>query len=424
MDIDDDGLPDVVATGGAVVSVLRDTPDANLLAVPNSRLDGPGSSSVASGDFDGDGYFDFAWIYANEVLVIQGGPGGRFTEGFPLDMGAFIGAQPGAVAAITFADDDRASLVVTTYSDVLLFRSNALGGFDEPVSIFNSFSLTQIAVGDFDGIGGYDVVVAQGCCGSANLVTLLGNGDGTFQPGVQTPLDADVYRIVAVDFTGGAPPPGGPAFTDDLIVVTNGSVRVMLSQPGGTFATSAEIPSSPYVQASVASGRFSGAADLLVGGDQPNVRLYPGNGNGTFQAPITIALPSSASSLIVGRFDEGTEDDFAALTQQGILVFLGLGDGHFQAPIALNTGVAANLIVTTDFANSGADGIAAIGNEGVAAFGTAGPPLSWRSVPRSSAPPRRCMRTRRATGPSPTNGARTEPRSRTAEPSPARRPTR
>ncbi|HEX4441440.1 MAG TPA: FG-GAP-like repeat-containing protein [Thermoanaerobaculia bacterium] len=368
-DFDGDGLADVATAGGAFVSILRDTPDGELLAVPDSHLNGPNNnSSVARGDWNGDGLVDFAWIYGNQILIIQGKPGGRFDQAFALDMGDYTNQQPNAIAPIALYDG-RDSLIVTTYSDVLLVRSNGSGMFDPPVSIFNGSSIGAVAVGQFDGLQGSDVVAFQGCCGSDFLVTLLGNGDGTFQPPVQTAIDADVYQLVAADFTRGVPPPSR-GDSDDLIVVANGSVRILLSDNLGGFTPSAVFPTPQFLQAVVASGQFTtpGANDLLIGAGDANLLLYPGNGNGTFQPPVAIALSGPPSSVSVGLYDPGFNWDFAAVTQQGILVFLGLGDGQFESPIALQSVVAPSLIVTTDFGANGADGISAIGTGGIAAF--------------------------------------------------------
>ncbi len=365
-DLDGDSLPDVVTAGGTI-SVLRDAPDGNLLAVPNSPLEGPGyqSLSFARGDWNGDGLLDFAWVYGNQVLVIEGQPGGRFAQTGALDMPNFN--QPVGVAAGDFFGDSIASLVVTTFSDVLLFRGNGDGTFQPPVSIFNGSQLGPIATGNFDGINGSDVVIGQGCCGFGNIVLLLGNGDGTFQPPLQTPVPSDVYFLLPADFTLGFPQPGHPA-TDDLAISMNGSVQVMLNNGDGTFFATTTIP-TPGVVATIATGDFAGSGlDLLVSAGSASVSLYPGNDNGTFGSPTTIALQSPAQSLATGYYDSDANADFAALSNGGILVFLGLGNGHFQSPLPLSTDVSASFVTTADFEDSGAQGLAAIGPDGIAAF--------------------------------------------------------
>ncbi len=361
-DLDGDSLPDVVTAGGTI-SVLRDAPDGNLLAVPNSPLEGPGyqSLSFARGDWNGDGRLDFAWVYGSQVLIVEGQPGGRFAQTGALDMPN--SNQPYGVAAGYFFGDSTVSLVVTTFSEVLLFRGNGDGTFQAPVSIYGDSQLGAIATGNFDGINGSDVVVGHGCCGSGNIVLLLGNGDGTFQPPVQTPVPSDVYFLLPANFTFSF-----PIDTDDLAVSMNGSVQVMLMNGDGTFIPTTTIP-TPGVAASIAAGYFTGSSpDLLVSTGNPSVDLYPGNNNGTFGSPTTIALQTPAQSLAVGYFDSDANWDFAALSNNGILVFLGLGNGHFQSPQQFPTDVSATFLVTADFEGSGASGLAAIGQEGIAAF--------------------------------------------------------
>jgi hypothetical protein len=365
-DLNGDSLPDVVTAGGSVF-VLLGTPDGSLLAVPNSRLNGPTNPNFARGDWNGDGRLDFAWVAGNQVLVVEGAEGGRFRPTGTLDFGS-LSVQPYGVTAGRFvSSSETADIVVSTYGDVLLFRGNGDGTFEAPVPILTNFGLGAIDVGDFDGSGGQDIVVNQGCCGSGSILTLLGNGDGTFQDPVPTPLPEEVYDFVPANLHVDSPPPGGNV-PEDLVVVTQNNVRVLLAQGhDGNFQIGATFPT--FNTSAVAVGNFDGGAnDLLISTGVASVSLYPNTGDGTFEPPVTIALATSGGSVTTGDYDDDSFADFGVVSGSQVLVFLGLGDGHFLSPLVLTTQISAGYLETGDFAGDGADDLAAMGQEGIAAF--------------------------------------------------------
>ena len=359
-DLNGDSLLDVVSAGGDVFVSLA-APDGSLLAVPNSRLNGTSNPNFTRGDWNGDRYVDFAWLSGNQVLVIEATGDGRFREIGTLDAGPNV--QSYGVASGHFIDPGPADLVVSTYSDILLFQGNGDGTFQAPVSIFNGSGLTAIEVGDLDGDGADDIVAGPNCCGFS-IVALMGNGEGTFDPAVQTSIAGDVYDLVSASLTDASPPGASPR--DDLIVVTQGNVQVLLSNGDGTFAVTTTIPG---FNSSVAVGDFNGGgADLLISSGNPSLSLYPGNGDGTFQSPIVIALSTAGGSVAAGYYNADSFLDFAVRTEGNIFVFFGLGDLHFLAPIRLTTDISATFVETVDFTGNGTPDLAAIGQQGIAAF--------------------------------------------------------
>src|SRR5260221_404051 len=107
----------------------------------------------------------------------------------PIDNAVNVGSYPSSVAVGDFNGDGKQDLAVANYSssNVTVLLGNGSGGFapaaGSPLSVgTNGIS---VAVGDFDGDGKQDLAVAN--WNSANVTVLLGNGAGGFSPAAGSP---------------------------------------------------------------------------------------------------------------------------------------------------------------------------------------------------------------------------------------------
>jgi hypothetical protein len=156
------------------------------------------------------------------------------------------------------------------------------------------FGPNAVVAGDFNNDGIMDLAIADGCyditcIGSGAVTVLLGNGNGTFQP----PLES-------VASSGGQ----GPIF--------------------------------------IAAGDFNhdGILDLVTANIGINVygglSVLLGNGDGTFQGPLEFSVVGTTPVFVeVGDFNGDGIMDVVALNYQtaGVTLFLGNGDGTLQAGI-------------------------------------------------------------------------------------------
>ncbi len=106
------------------------------------------------------------------------------------------------------------------------------------------------------------------------------------------------------------------------------------------------------------TGDFNGdgKADLAVANKGTNqVSILLGNGNGTFQAPVTYATGTDPEYMVVADFNGDGKADLATANTTGntVSVLLGNGDGTFQAASGMTAGGAPSAIAAADMNGDG-----------------------------------------------------------------------
>jgi hypothetical protein len=396
-DVNGDGKPDILATDGCAdnscssgsVGVLLGNGNGTFQAPISYDPGGSGSFSMAMADVNGDGKLDLlvANTCANNSNCNNGNVGVLFGNGDgtflpPVAYGAG-GSDTFSVALADVNGDGKLDLLVANACSSSSCNNGSVGvllgngdGTFQTATTYSSAGLyaDDVAVGDINGDGNPDLVVTNECdgnsCTNGTFGVLLGNGDGTFQAPVSYNSGGVTATSVALADVNG----DGKL---DLLLTnqcsdnncTTGQVVVMLGNGDGTFQSAVTYGTSGLYAGSLAVADINrdGKLDLIVT-DQcesnsncntGSLAVLLGNGDGTFQAPLTIAVPSpqSVSQLVLADFNGDGYLDVAS--GAGNFLLLGNGDGTFQPFQHLGTGGQG--IAAGDFNGDGKPDVAAGG---------------------------------------------------------------
>jgi hypothetical protein len=382
-DFNGDHIPDLVV---AVSHTLNGQPDEASVYLGNGDgtfqaarnfVTGAGATSVAVGDFNGDGISDLAVAADNGVSVLLGQGGGAFpvTPNFPLS------GRPDSAAVGDFNGDGIPDLVTANPQGpgVSLLLGNGDGTFQPPRTFSAGGEAEPVQVADFNGDHNLDLVVANRA--NRTVTVLLGNGDGTFQAPRTFAVGGQPTVLAVGDFNGDGIP--------DLAVTfqVGNTVDVLLGNGDGTFQAPRTFTVGGHAGAiAVRDLNGDGIPDLVVATDPSlatgTVSVLLGNGDGTFRAPRTVAAGGFPSSVAVGDFNGDGIPDLAVANINGtsspetVSVLLGNGDGTFQAPLTVAAGrppadvgsvpvFSTALIAVGDFNRDGVDDLAVVTDAGI-----------------------------------------------------------
>ncbi len=318
-----DADSNVTQTADPLGRVTRNYYDSLNRVTQTIKGYGTAAPSTTTNFYDADGNITQTTTAVTSVESSLTQPSGSpISEGF----------APYVVATGDLNGDGKSDLVLADYAsnNFVVLLSNGNGTFAASTNTTLTDDAYGLAIGDFNGDGNGDLAVPNNS--GSTVSVLLGNGNGTFGAPTNYTFSTPPDNVIAADFTGNG--------ILDLAVTcgdffTAGSVNILLGNGNGTFQTpiSYAVGSGPCY---LAAGELTnnGIPDLVVSNYYSGtVSVLLGNGNGTFQGATNYAVGSGPAQLVLADFIQGGNLDLAVsnFSSSSISVMLGNGNGTFGA---------------------------------------------------------------------------------------------
>ena len=283
-----------------------------------------------------------------------------------------VGKGPGPLAIADVNHDGWLDILVANADDRTLsvLLGDGRGHFrlapGPPIS--TGESPNDIAVGDFNGDGNADLVIAN--TGTPYLTVLLGDGQGGFHPSPHSPFATSsyphVHGVAVGDFNGdGKLDVVTDSWGHDQILLLLGDGAGNLMLPGQPFPTGKR----PYQRLRSADFNKDGKPDVVTTDlDMSAVSILIGDGKGAFRDAPGSPAPAGAApwgvaiddlnkdgnlDLVVIPYDRDVRDP----KDLGVTVLLGDGRGGFAkmpgSPFPFSECQGPDVVATGDFNGDG-----------------------------------------------------------------------
>ena len=294
-------------------------------------------TSIAIADLNGDGLLDIATCYTVvsngsnahqgtvQVFLQDSAHPGKFLS--PANYS--VGNDPFTISIGDLNGDGKPDIVTANASlganpnglSVLLQNGN--GQFLPAVSYNTGNVVNSVAIGDVNGDGRNDLVVADS--GGVSILLQDSASPGTFAPAKPISFTGGASSVAPIDVNGDGVP--------DLVAANGANVLVFLANPAvaGTFFPPASYAAGQQpIYVAVADLNADGKPDIAVA-DQglPNtttgvhILLQDPSSPGTFEAPVDYANGSGSTELAIADMDGDGTPDIAAAASPNVSVLFG-----------------------------------------------------------------------------------------------------
>jgi hypothetical protein len=238
------------------------------------------------------------------------------------------GQLPHAVVATQLTTSGNVDLVFADYlsNQVVTLLGNGDGTFQKPIQ-FSAPAPTSLAIGDFNEDGINDLAVLEsGGTGDGALAIFLGDGKGGFKLSSSSPTGGASISVAVADFNG-------DGHLDAAVSNNRGTAMTFFGDGHGKLGgrRGYKVTGGPF---GIAAGDLNGDhhPDLVVTQIRNgSVAVLINDGTGKFLNPVIYGAGGgeAVDVKIADLRDTGKEDLVIANISQGMVVLLNRGDGTF-----------------------------------------------------------------------------------------------
>ncbi len=315
-DIDHDGFMDLAIPVDAPdrVITLMNNGDGTYhagqsLSVGNYWV---GLGEIASGDFNGDGWTDFAItlkgglkvrILVNNQGVLSNGPS------FP------TGNTPRGLSVADADNDGDLDITVANRlgNSATFLRNDGALSFTSVTTLPTGVDPRAAAFGDFDGDGIQEIAVTNH---EDRTISILKLSRGSYVTATTLEAGERPEGIMCGDLNGDG--------FDDIVVAasgdipTNNGIEVIKSAGGMAFGPAVFHPAGGLGGSHVALGDLDCDGDLdvvLVNETSAEIALLPNNGSGNFGTATAAAVGSLPEAVVLANLDGDSDLDIAVVNK-------------------------------------------------------------------------------------------------------------
>lgn len=257
------------------------------------------------------------------------GPNARDPQPFAIPSAYKVGKKPSTLVAHDMNNDEFPDLLIPNTDDhtLMFFEGNGDGTFKKPFVMNTGREPTALAVADFNSDRIPDAAVCN--YGDGNLSIFIGQKDGVFK--ILDPVKTGKLPIAITtgDFNNDRK-------ADLAVTLRFDKLIIYLGNGDGTFKQ-AEAYIAPGTPARLVTGDYNGDKnlDLAIAFNSMNInfiRVYEGNGDGTFQPPKKIFGGKQAGFITQSDMNGDGHLDLiiSSALADSLTLFLGDGKGGFK----------------------------------------------------------------------------------------------